>query len=315
MLARIRWLPLTLLVAFGLLTLLAVACTPASSPIQSKLSMQGEPVVGKPFVLVLDISSNHPFSDVHAGINIPEGIESVDGRAEWQISQLEASSHYVFSTTAQVARDGYFTIPGYAQALGEVDSVDYLHIIVKGDDTWVSKRPPEDTWTIVNGLGASDEKPQLLQTELTMDGLLTADGLTEVSYSVTPQVDLANVDVGFVGFVGGLSVGNPQVTTAGENAMTLFAIAEEAREFDRTIRWDGAMKAGQTYTFSISLDVTDNGSSGLYAWVNERDLNDGHTIIGKLDKLDLQFYNPRWARTWQYYFWEVWIFLFEKLGF
>lgn len=303
MLARFRWLSLTLLIAFSMLVLLAVACTPASSPIQSRLSIQGEPALGIPFVLTLDISSQEPLTDVHALFTLPEGVEA-PGTTEWVIPELQPNEHKVFTATAQVAGDGYYIIGGSGvrkwfrggQLVQQYGGGETLHVIVEGDDTWVSKRPPENTWTIISGLGASNEKAQLLQTELTMAGPLTAESLTEVFYSVTPQVDLANVEVGFIGFVGGLSVGNPQVTTAGENAMTLFAIPEEAKELDRTTRWNGVMKAGQTYTFSISLDVSDNGSSGLYAWVNERDPYDGHTIIGKLDKLDLQFYIPRWAR-------------------
>lgn len=300
MLARFRWLSLSLLVTCALLALLATACSQASSPLRARLKIDGEPVLGRPvtLTLVLDRRASYPYpiDDVHAGIGNPEGIEVLSGTTDWQLTDFGVEKKYALSASVKILRDGYFKIPGFAQSQGQPGAVDYLHIIVEGDDTWVSKRPPENTWTIINGLGASNEKTQLLQTELTMAGPLTAEGLTEVFYSVTPQVDLANVEVGFIGFVGGLSVGNPQVTTAGENAMTLFAIPEEARELDRTTMWNGVMKAGQTYTFSISLDVSDNGSSGLYAWVNERDLNDGHTIIGKLDKLDLQFYAPRWAR-------------------
>ncbi len=56
------------------------------------------------------------------------------------------------------------------------------------------------------------------------------------------------------------------------------------------------MSQGQAYTFRMTLQVSGNGERPLIAWINERDPTDGHTIIGKTDELDLQFYIPRWAR-------------------
>lgn len=304
MLARFRWFPLSLLVTFGLLALLAVACTQPSSPIRARLTLAGEPAIGKPVVFTVDITSSEPITDVKANIMLPAGVETLSGATEWTIPSIEVGQHYVFSTTAQVVENGYYVIysGGYKESYyqGQLTARhgggDSLHIIVEGDDTWVSKSPPENTWKISNGAGASPEKPELVDTELKLSGPLTADGLTEVTYAVAPHVDLANVEVGFSGFNGGLSTGNPQVSTNGENIMSFFSIPEEAQAFDRSMKWVGTLREGQTYTFSITLDVTDNGSSVLGAWVNERDPTDGHTVVGKLDMLDLQFYVPRWAR-------------------
>ncbi|MBE2232362.1 MAG: hypothetical protein IAE85_02605 [Anaerolinea sp.] len=304
MLARFRWLSLFLAVTFGLLALLAVGCTPASSPIRARLTLAGEPAIGKPVVFTLDITSSEPITDVKANIMLPAGVETLSGATEWTIPSVEVGQHYVFSTTAQVVENGYYVIysGGYKESYyqGQLTTRhgggDSFHIIVEGDDTWVSKSPPENTWKSASSLGAYPEKPELVDTELKLSGPLTADGLTEVTYAVAPHIDLTNVEVGFGGFNGGLSTGNPRISANGENIMSFFSIPEEAQAFDRSMRWVGTLSEGQTYTFRITLDVADNGSNQLYAWVNERDPTDGHTVVGKLDMLDLQFYIPRWAR-------------------
>jgi hypothetical protein len=303
MLARFRWLPLSLLVTFGLLALLAVACTQPSSPIRARLTLAGEPAIGKPVVFTVDITSSEPITDVKANIMLPAGVETLSGATEWTIPSIEVGQHYVFSTTAQVVENGYYVIysGGYKESYyqGKLTARhgggDSLHIIVEGDDTWVSKSPPENTWRSTGSIGASPERPELVDTELKLSGPLAAEGLIEVTYTVTPRIDLTNVEVGLDGFLGGLSVASPQISTSGETTMTLLVVPE-ALEFSRSTRWVGVMQQGQTYTFRITLDVTDNGSNELYAWVNERDPTDGHTVVGKVDKLDLQYYRPRWAR-------------------
>ena len=322
MLARIRWLPLSLLVAFGMLALLAVACTPASSPLQGKLNIQGEPMVGKPFVLTLDISSHEPLTDVYALFSLPEGIEALD-TTDWVIPHLQPNEHKIFTTTAQVTGDGYYIIDGSGvrkwyrdgQLVQQYGGGERFHVIVEGDDTWVSKRRPDNTWEGDGYGGVVPVQSELVDTQLALSEPLTADGEVEVVYTVTPRVDLANVLVGFAGLRGGATMDNPQVATAGENTMVAYPVSEEVKVPDKTTRWEGSISKGQTYIFTMTLTVSDNGNRQLIAWVEERDPEDYHTVIGKTDILDLEYYIPRWARTWQYYFWEAWIFLVERLGF
>lgn len=321
MLARTRWLSLSLMVAFGLLVLLASACTPASSPIQAKVDMEGEPAVGIPFVLTLDVSSREPLTDVHALFSLPEGVEAL-GTTEWVIPELQPNEHKVFTATAQVTGDGYYIIGGSGvrkwfrdgQLVQQYGGGETLHVIVEGDDTWVSKRPPENTWKGTTALDVIPVQPELVDTSLNLADRLTADGPVEVVYTVTPRVDLANVTVGFAGTEGGIATDDAQVTTTGENHMAPYALSEEAKALAKTTRWEGSMAQGQTYIFRVTLHVSDNGERPLTAWVNERDPTNGQTIIGRADSLDLQFYVPRWARSWQYYLCELAVFMIDRLG-
>lgn len=301
MLARFRWLPLFLVVTFGLLALLAVACTPPSSPIRARLQMEGEPALGKPFTLTLVLDGHasypYPIENVHAGINVPEGIEVLSGATDWQLARLEKGTEYVFSTSAQVMRNGYFMIPGFAQMPSEPSTaVDYLHIIVEGDDTWVSKSPPENTWKPSGSGGAILNRPELIDSTLALSDQIAADRTVDVIFTVTPQIDLSNVEVGFTGVEGGVQLDNPVVTSTGENTMAVYVLPEAARVPSKNTRWAGSMRQGQTYQFRMTLHVTDNGHSELYAWVDERDPGDGHTLVATVKRLDLQFYIPRWAR-------------------
>jgi len=301
MLARFRWLPLFLVVTFGLLALLAVACTPPSSPIRARLQMEGEPALGKPFTLTLVLDGHasypYPIENVHAGINVPEGIEVLSGATDWQLARLEKGTEYVFSTSAQVMRNGYFMIPGFAQMPSEPSTaVDYLYIIVEGDDTWVSKSPPENTWKPSGSGGAILNRPELIDSTLALSDQIAADRTVDVIFTVTPQIDLSNVEVGFTGVEGGVQLDNPVVTSTGENTMAVYVLPEAARVPSKNTRWAGSMRQGQTYQFRMTLHVTDNGHSELYAWVDERDPGDGHTLVATVKRLDLQFYIPRWAR-------------------
>ncbi len=323
MLARIRWLPLPLLVAFGMLALLAVACSSSRSEITARLDIDGEPELGQPFTLTLEIASALPYTNVNAQITLPEGIEVVGDAPRWKLAAVQPSERYKFVTQAQVMENNYYEILGsgwvthtYPDGTTSTPAADadYLYVIVEGDDTWVSKRPPENTWKGSGYGGVTPVKSELVDTRLALSDHLEANRPVEVVYTVTPRVDLANVIVGFSGVDGGARMDDPQVTTTGENTMMPLALSEETRALDMTTRWEGSMAQGQTYTFRVTLHISDNGERQMTAWVDERYPIDGHTVIGKPDVLDFQFYIPRWARTWQYYFGEVWTFLFEKLG-
>lgn len=301
MLARFRWFPLSLLVTFGLLALLAVACTQASSPIRAKLEMEGKPALGEPFTLtlVLDRHANYPMpiDNVHAGINVPDGIEVLSGATDWQLARLENDKEYTFSTSIRAMRNGYFMIPGFAQMPSEPSTaVDYLHIIVEGDDTWVSKSPPESTWKPSGSGGAILNRPELIISTLALSDQIAADRTVDVIFTVTPQIDLTNVEVGFTGVEGGVQLDNPVVISTGENTMVLYVLPDTVRVPPKNTRWAGSMRQGQTYEFRMTLHVTDNGQSELYAWVDERDPGDGHTLVATVEKLDLQYYIPRWAQ-------------------
>ena len=296
-----RWFSLFLAVTFGLLALLAVACTPPSSPIRAKLEMEGEPTLGKPFTLTLVLDGHasypYPIHNVHAGINVPEGIEVLSGAETGNLRCLEKETEYVFSTFARVMRNGYFMIPGFAQMPSEPSTaVDYLHIIVEDDDTWVSKSPPKNTWKPSGSGGAILNRPELIDSTLALSDRIAADRTVDVIFTVTPQVDLVNVEVGFTGVEGGVQLDNPVVTSTGENTMALYVLPDTVRVPPKNTRWAGSMRQGQTYEFRMTLHVTDNGQSELYAWVDERDLEDGHTIVATVKRLDLQYYIPRWAR-------------------
>lgn len=304
MAARFRWLPLSLLVTFGLLALLAVGCTPASSPIRARLTLAGEPAIGKPVVFTLDITSSEPITDVKANIMLPAGVETLSGATEWTIPSVEVGQHYVFSTTAQVVENGYHVIYSGAykesyyqgQLTARHGGGDGLHIIVEDDDTWVSKSPPENTWKPSGSGGAILNRPELIDSTLALSDRIAADRTVDVIFTVTPRVDLINAEVGFTGVEGGVQLDNPVVTSAGENTMALYVLPDTVRVPPKNTRWAGSMRQGQTYEFRMTLHVTDNGQSELYAWVDERDLEDGHTIVATVKRLDLQYYIPRWAR-------------------
>ncbi len=176
MLARFRWFSLFLATTLGLLVLLAVGCTPASSPIRARLTLAGKPAIGKPVVFTLDITSSEPITDVNAYITLPAGVEALSGATEWTIPSVEFGQHYVFSTTAQVVENGYHVIysGGYKESYYQGQLVerhaggDSFHIIVKGDDTWVSKSPPENTWEGSGHGGISPAEAELVDTRLTL---------------------------------------------------------------------------------------------------------------------------------------------------
>jgi hypothetical protein len=96
-----------------LLTISLFSCTPASSPMDVRVDIEGEPTVEATVDLLVTISTREDANNISFSLGLSPGLKLVAGSPSWQ-GRLQKGESIVLSFSVKVLEEGDWPLAAYA---------------------------------------------------------------------------------------------------------------------------------------------------------------------------------------------------------